>query len=152
MAVCLNTWSFSWDGMLCKIFADIVVLIYFLWIVFLLLGAVWGVKNKVIRVIHFSGLFFAILIQIFNWYCPLTHVEFWLRSKHDPALTYAGSFIVHYVEKLIYFELSQSTIFIFTVFLCAFNAWAYFGRRRWLPYKWSNSRFCPWICLRFHSL
>ena len=45
-------------------------------------------------VIHLSGLFFAILIQVFGWYCPLTHLEFWLRSKHDPALVYVGSFMV----------------------------------------------------------
>jgi hypothetical protein len=121
--------------MLYKIFADIVVLIHFLWIVFLFLGAVWGVKNKVIRVIHLSGLFFAILIQVFGWYCPLTHLEFWLRSKHDPALVYVGSFIVHYAEKVVYLELSQATIFIFTIFLCVFNAWVYLWKGEWLPYK-----------------
>jgi len=117
--------------MLYKFLADIVVLVHFVWILFLFLGAVWGVRNRIVKVFHLSGLFFAILLQVFGWYCPLTHVEFWLRSKHDPALTYAGSFIVHYVEKVVYFELSQSTIFIFTVFLCVFNAWIYLWKRKW---------------------
>jgi len=122
--------------MLCKILADIVVLVHFLWIVFLFLGAVWGVKNKVIRVFHLSGLFFAILIQVFGWYCPFTHLEFWLRSKHDPALTYTGSFVIYYVEKVIYLELSQTTIFIFTIIICVYNTLFYFRKFMWLSFKY----------------
>src|SRR4030066_1483906 len=113
-----------------KVFADIVVLLHFLWILFLFFGAFWGIRNRAVKIFHISGLAFAFLIQVFDWYCPLTHLEFWLRSKHDPALTYAGSFVVHYVEKLVYLDLSSPVIFIFTIFLCVFNAWAYFGRRR----------------------
>ena len=86
--------------MLYKILADIVVLIHFLWIVFLFFGAFWGIKNKAGRIFHLSGLAFAFILQIFDWYCPLTHLEVWLRSKHSPFLTYAASFIIHYVEKI----------------------------------------------------
>jgi hypothetical protein len=111
--------------MLYKIFADFVVLVHFLWILLLFFGPIWGVKSKVIRIFHLSGLFFAILLQVFGWYCPLTHIEVWLRSKHDPTITYMGSFIIYYVEKVVYLELSQTTIFIFTIFLCVFNAWFY---------------------------
>jgi hypothetical protein len=111
--------------MLFKILADLVVLIHFLWIIFLFLGAVLGAKFKTIKIIHLSALCFAILIQVFDWYCPLTYLEFWLRSKYDPALTYSGSFIIHYVEKVVYLEISRSFIFILTVFLCIFNGWLY---------------------------
>ena len=112
-----------------KIFADITVFIHFLWIVFLFLGALWGVKNKIIRVFHLIGLFFAILIQVFGWYCPLTYLEVWLRSRQDPALNYTGSFIIYYVEKIVYLEVSQSIIFLFTVLLCVVNGWFYFRRK-----------------------
>ena len=114
--------------MLFKILADLVVLVHFLWIIFLFLGAVLGVRCKAIKIIHLSALCFAILIQVFDWYCPLTYLEFWLRSKHDPALTYSGSFVIHYVEKVVYLELSRSLIFIFTVFLVVFNGWLYLKR------------------------
>jgi hypothetical protein len=73
---------------------------------------------------------FAVLIQTFGWYCPLTHLEVWLRTKHDPALAYAGSFIIHYLEKLVYLDISPSMIFIFTILLCAFNGWLYLRKRR----------------------
>ena len=112
-----------------KVFADIVVLVHFLWILFLFFGAFWGIRNRAVRIFHISGLAFAFVIQIFDWYCPLTHLEFWLRSKHDPALAYTGSFIIYYVEKTVYLELSRPLILIFTLFLCGLNVWFYFVRK-----------------------
>jgi len=112
-----------------KILADSVMLIHFLWIVFLFFGAFWGIKNRVIKIFHLSGLAFAFLIQIFNWYCPLTHLEVWLRSKHDSALSYTGSFIIHYVEKIVYIEISRYCILMFTLFLCGFNVWFYLKKK-----------------------
>ncbi len=117
--------------MVYKVVADIVVFIHFLWIIFLIFGAFLGVKNRAIKIFHISGLVFAFVIQIFDWYCPLTHLEVWLRAKHDPALTYKGSFIIHYVEKIVYIELSRYLIFIFTIFLCAFNGWYYLCKKKY---------------------
>ncbi len=116
--------------MLYKILADSVVLVHFLWIVFLLLGAFWGVKNKVVKIFHLSGLVFAFIIQVLDWYCPLTYLEAWLRSKHDFAVNYTGSFIIHYVEKIVYIELSRTLVLLFTILLCGLNAWLYLKKRR----------------------
>jgi hypothetical protein len=54
----------------------------------------------------------------------------WLRSKHDLALTYAGSFIIHYVEGIVYIELSRTLILFLTVLLCGFNACVYLRKRK----------------------
>jgi len=116
--------------MLYKISADTVVLIHFLWIVFLFLGAFWGIKNRVVKIFHLSGLVFALIIQVFDWFCLLTHLEVWLRSRHDLALTYAGSFIVHYVERIVYIELSRTLILVLTLILCGLNMWLYLRKRR----------------------
>lgn len=113
-----------------KVLADIVVFLHFLWILFLFLGAFLGIKNKVVRIFHLSGLAFAFIIQIFDWYCPLTHLEIWLRSKHSPSLTYAGSFIIHYVEEMVYVDISRFVVFVFTILLCGLNAWVYLRKRR----------------------
>jgi hypothetical protein len=113
-----------------KIFADIVVVTHFVWILFLFFGAFLGRRNKVLKIFHLSGLFFALLIQVFDWYCPLTHLEVWLRSKHDPGLIYSGSFIIHYVEKIVYMDFSRQIIFGFTVFLLMLNVWFYFRKKK----------------------
>lgn len=108
-----------------KILADSIVVVHFLWIIFLLLGVFWGIRNKAVKIFHICGLSFAFIIQIFGWYCPLTYLEVWLRSRHNPELTYAGSFVIHYVEELVYIDVSRTLIFFFTLFIMGFNAWLY---------------------------
>jgi hypothetical protein len=113
-----------------RVLADGVVVLHFLWIVFLVLGALWGRRLKAVRVVHLSGLGFSVLMQVFGWYCPLTHLEVWLRARQDPSEAYRGSYIIHYVERLVYIELSPALVFALTLLLCGFNLWLYFGKRR----------------------
>jgi hypothetical protein len=105
--------------------ADIVILTHFLWIIFLIFGALWGRRHRLVKIFHLFGLGFAVIIQIFGWYCPLTHLEIWLRRMHNPEITYSGSFIVHYIEKLVYFNISMKVIFVLTIALIAVSAWIY---------------------------
>ncbi|MCK4738864.1 MAG: DUF2784 domain-containing protein [Deltaproteobacteria bacterium] len=114
--------------MLYRFIADIAVLVHFLWIVFLFFGAFAGVRYRAVKVVHIIGLGYALVLHAFGWYCPLTHVEAWARRQHDPELVYAGSFIIHYLEELIYFTLPDSFLLLFTIILCAFNAWYYFRK------------------------
>jgi len=116
--------------MLYKIIADMVVSAHLLWILFLIFGAIWGRRNPTIRIIHISGLAFTIIIQVFDWYCPLTDIEVWLRSKQDKALSYTGSFIINYIEKIVYLEVSRELIFALSIVLCGINAWLYLGKRQ----------------------
>ncbi len=82
--------------MIYKILADFMVALHLAWIVFLFLGAFWGVRSRRVKVFHLSGLGFAALIQTFDWYCPLTHLEVYLRARHNPATSYAGDFVIQY--------------------------------------------------------
>ncbi|MEW6214461.1 MAG: DUF2784 domain-containing protein [Nitrospirota bacterium] len=113
-----------------RLAADFVVLIHFLWIVFLIFGVFIGKNYRAVKIFHIAGLGFAITMQIFGWYCPLTHLEIWLRQKHDPSLSYSGSFIIHYIEKLIYIELSPWIIFVLTLFLVSISAYLYYVRSK----------------------
>jgi hypothetical protein len=108
-----------------KILADLMVLFHFLWILFLFFGVFWGIRYKAVRLFHFFGLGFAFFIQLFNWYCPLTHLELYFRSKHDPISYYSGSFIIYYMERIIYLQVPQYLILIATIFLCALNLLLY---------------------------
>ncbi len=111
------------------VLADSVVAVHFVWILFLLFARIWGRKFSVIKTIHLFGLAFAIIMKTFDLYCPLTDLEVWLRSKQDPTQIYTGSFIIHYVEKLVYLDISREIVFAGTVLLLAFNAWLYSKKR-----------------------
>ena len=115
--------------MIYKILADFTVLIHLLWILFLFFGAYIGARYRGLRILHLSGLAFALITEIFGCYCPLTYLEVWLRSKHDPLLAYAGSFIIYYVEKIVYLELSRTFVVIGTILLIGFNLWYYLRRK-----------------------
>lgn len=108
-----------------KILADIVVFVHFLWILFLILGVLWGIRSTTVKIIHTAAWAFAITIQVFNWYCPLTHLETWLRAKHDPALSYSGSFIPHYLEKVIYIDIPPVIILVASFILAGVSLWFY---------------------------
>jgi hypothetical protein len=111
--------------MLYRILADTVVIVHLLWILFLICGAIPGARYKVVRVLHLSGLVFAVILQVFGWYCPLTHLEVWLRQQHDAATAYAGSFIITYLERIVYLDVSPAAIFAGTLAIAAVTAWWY---------------------------
>jgi len=116
--------------MIFRVLADIVVLVHFLWIVFLIFGAFPGIRIRAVKIVHLAALAFAFVIQVFGWYCPLTHLEIWLRNRHDQGLSYAGSFIIHYVEKVVYLDVSFNLIFVLTIILIVVNLVIYGSKKR----------------------
>jgi hypothetical protein len=113
-----------------RILADAVVLLHLLWILFLIFGAFWGVRCVIVKIFHISGLAFALIIQTFDWYCPLTHLELWLRAKGNPLETYKGSFIIHYMERIVYMKLPHGLVVLLTLLLSGFNVWFYLRRKK----------------------
>jgi hypothetical protein len=113
--------------------ADSVVIIHFLWILFLIFGGVWGKKNRLVRNIHIPGVVFACVVELCDWYCPLTHLEVWLRGRQYPGEGYSGSFIAHYLERLIYIDLPRWVIIVLTILLFGMNCLLYLR-------KWGNQR------------
>lgn len=109
--------------------ADAVVTIHFFWIIFLILGGLWGRRNRWVAGIHIAGLAFAFPLELFDWYCPLTHLEVWLRRKGAQA-GYSESFITHYLNRLIYIDLPHTLIVSLTIALCAANAWLYLSKAK----------------------
>lgn len=104
--------------------ADAVVAIHFLWILFLIFGGWWGRRYLWLGRIHIAGLVLAFLVEVFNWYCPLTDIEVWFREKGAQA-GYRESFITHYLGSLIYLEISHIPIVILTILICLGNIWLY---------------------------
>ena len=113
--------------MVYAISVDLVVAFHFLWIVFLIFGALAGRYFQWVKWVHISALAFSLLIQLLSWTCPLTHLELWLRARHDPSMTYTGSFIAKVLEQWVYLQVSQTAILIGTSMVILFSGWLYFG-------------------------
>ena len=116
--------------MVYKVLADLVMFAHFFWILFLILGGIWGVRIRAVKVVHIGALAFAFVINVFGLTCPLTDLEVWLAGKGAPSEAYAGSFVAHYLEKLIYLDVPVYVIALLTVALCCFNAWLYLRKPR----------------------
>jgi hypothetical protein len=116
--------------MVYKILADLTVALHLAWIVFLFLGALWGARRRWVKYFHLAGLGFAVLMQAFDWYCPLTHLEVYLRSRHSPATSYSGDFIIQYLEKAVYLQIPRYAVVIGTLLLIGVNLFIYGGSRK----------------------
>lgn len=116
----MNAWS---------LVADLVVLLHLLWIVFLIFGAIPGARWAWVKWMHLAALAFSVLLQVFGWICPITHLEVWLR-RTGGAQPYEGSFIGHYLERIVYAPLPPYAVLLGTLVVIAVTLWVYFGRRR----------------------
>lgn len=114
-----------------KIFADAIIVLHFLYILFMLLGFLLTgyalfFRQKffdwwLFRSLHLLGIFYVVSLSILGKYCPLTILENELRLKHEAYSVYSGSFIIHYLEKLVYPDVNPLVIQIPTVFLAIFT-------------------------------
>ena len=127
--------------MLYKILADLVVLIHFTWILFVLWGFILTVCSSVsvyvlraakdrstaffdrwiFRAIHLGGIVYVAVLTVLGKYCPLTILENKLRGQYDPELTYPGSFVVHYIERMVYPEANFLLFVIPTIIIAIFT-------------------------------
>lgn len=73
------------------------------------------------RTLHLCGIIYVGLLALLREYCPLTILENTVRTKYNPELTYPGSFIVHYIEKLVYPDVNPSIILVPTIFIAVFS-------------------------------
>jgi hypothetical protein len=112
-----------------RLLADFAVLIHLFWILFLIFGAIWGRRHMLVKVFHLAGLAFAFVLHLFSLTCPLTYAEIYLRSLAGHGAAYSGSFIVHYVDRLIYLAVPPLFLLAITIALCTFNLIVYLRRR-----------------------
>ncbi len=83
------------------VLADAVVVAHFAFLVFLVLGGFLAWRWPRLFPLHLAVVAWGIAIVVFEWLCPLTYLENWLRqSAGRPALT--DGFIDTYVTGVIY--------------------------------------------------
>ncbi|MFP4548321.1 MAG: DUF2784 domain-containing protein [Fidelibacterota bacterium] len=84
-----------------RIAADIVVVLHFTFILFVIGGGFLAVRWPKIIWLHIPCAIWGALIEFAGWYCPLTPLEnYFRRSAGDAGLT--GGFIEEYLLPVIY--------------------------------------------------
>jgi hypothetical protein len=84
-----------------NLFADLVVIVHFLFVLFSLLGALLVIRWPKIMWLHLPVALWAAGVEFSGKICPLTPLENWLRVRGGGA-GYAGDFIGQYLLWLLY--------------------------------------------------
>jgi len=85
------------------VLADGVVILHLAFIVFVMLGGLLVLVWPRVIWAHLPCAVWGIAIELTGWICPLTPLENILR-RHAGQAPYAGDFVIHYIEPVIYPE------------------------------------------------
>lgn len=100
--------------------------LFVLWVVF---GALLIRSHPVLRRLHIGSLLWGILAEVLPWLCPLTLLENWLEGKAG-IQPYEGGFLLHYLDKLVYPNISATVLTVAAVIVCTLNL-AFYSRQAW---------------------
>lgn len=112
-----------------------VLLLHALFIVWVVFGVLLTRSRPVLRWVHIVSLIWGILTELLPWPCPLTLLENWLEQKAGVE-PYQGGFLLHYMDKVVYPDISATALTAAGVIVCAFNL-ALYGRQIWRVRPWS---------------
>jgi hypothetical protein len=101
--------------------------LFILWVIF---GAFLTRARPVLRCLHIASLAWGILTELLPWPCPLTLLENWFEAK-AVVEPYRGGFLLHYLDKLVYPDMSATVLTVVGVFVCVLNL-ALYGRQFWM--------------------
>src|SRR5215467_892146 len=97
-----------------------VLLVHGLFILWVIFGAFLTRSRPLLRWLHIASLVWGILIEILLWPCPLTLLENWLEGKAG-VQPYESGFLLHYLDKLVYPDISATALTAVGVVVCGVN-------------------------------
>lgn len=109
------------------IFVLLLHALFILWVVF---GSLLTPPRPILRWLHIASLVWGILTELLPWPCPLSLLENWLEAKAgvDP---YQDGFLLHYLDKLVYPDISATVLTVAGVLVCVLNL-ALYGWQMWI--------------------
>src|SRR5687767_14394375 len=84
-----------------RAFADVVLVVHFLFVVFVVLGGFAALRWRRLASVHVPVALYGAAIEFLGFICPLTPLEVWLRRQGGEA-GYEGGFIEHYIMAALY--------------------------------------------------
>src|SRR6266853_3490306 len=101
--------------------------LFILWVVF---GALLTRSRPILRWMHIISLVWGILTELLPWPCPLTVLENWLEAKAG-VQPYQGGFLLHYLDKVVYPDISATFLTVAGVIIFSLNL-ALYGWQMWV--------------------
>jgi hypothetical protein len=99
---------------------------YIAWVIF---GAFFTRGRPWLAALHVAALVYGVIIEIFGFWCPLTAFETWLEVRGGVS-AYRGSFLLHYLEAVVYPNIPPNLLIAGAVSVCVLNLWIYARRLR----------------------
>ncbi|HYL15603.1 MAG TPA: DUF2784 domain-containing protein [Terriglobales bacterium] len=112
-----------------SVLATGVLVLHLLFIMWVISGVFFTRNRPLLRWFHIGSLVYGILLESLDWSCPLTQMENWLQSRAGTP-PYQGGFLLHYLDALIYPDVSPSLLVVCGVAVCIFNLGIYAVRFR----------------------
>jgi hypothetical protein len=107
-----------------------VLLLHALFILWVIFGALLTRSRPILRWLHVASLVWGILTELLPWPCPLTVLENWLEAKAG-VQPYQGGFLLHYLDKLVYPDISATVLTVVGLIICTLNL-GFYGRQVWI--------------------
>ena len=114
------------------VLADLVVVVHFLFVVFVVTGGLLALKDRRWAWIHLPVAAWGFLVEAAGWICPLTPLEQHLR--HLAGLPpYEGGFLAHYLLPVLYpAGLSREVQWVLAALVVVVNGVVY----GWVLWRW----------------
>ena len=116
-----------------SIAADLIVVVHFGFILFVVFGGLFVARHPVVAWAHVPAAVWGALLEFAGWICPLTPLENRLRTAAGSP-RYGGSFVEHYILPLVYPEaLTRDVQVMLGVFVVLLNLavyWSVLATRR----------------------
>jgi len=84
-----------------KIAADLILIIHFTFLLFVVFGALLIFSSTKIIFIHIPAVIWGSYVELTNSICPLTYLENWFLHKAN-LTTYSEDFIQNYLVPIVY--------------------------------------------------
>jgi len=111
------------------IFAALVLALHLCFVLWVIFGALFTRRRPILHWIHLASLVWAVIFEIGPWPCPLTLLENWLRQRAGLG-GYQGGFLLHYLDALVYPNVSVTLLVAVGIAVCLFNFGVYAMRFR----------------------
>jgi uncharacterized protein DUF2784 len=109
-----------------------VLFVHLAWLALVIFGALWTRGRPRWTALHILALLWGIVMELGPWPCPLTLAEGYFELRAGlPA--YQGSFLLHYLNAIVYPNVPAWIVTSAGVAVCAFNLAVY-------GWRWHSSR------------